>query len=31
MFIKLQHDIIFWVAIVIDLAMILDAGTEHVR
>lgn len=28
---ELQHDIIFWVAIVIDLAMTLDAGTEHVR
>lgn len=31
MLIELKHDIIVWVAIVIDLAMILDAGTENVR
>lgn len=31
MFIELQHDIIFWVAIVIDHTMIHDAGSEHER
>lgn len=31
MFIELQNDIIIWVARVIDHALMLDAGSEHVR
>lgn len=31
MIIELQYDIFFGVAIIIDLAMILDEGSENVR